>query len=137
MISRCTGYIPKQDNVFLRQLYNDSRYSQACSLCSQLLPGLLIALPDFSSVFRDMLLALPDMLLVLPGLPPVLPGAPWVVTRPPMATLICCWCFQVHLKAAASVQCTLKFDHPGILVQLLPDTPRGTKRHKYILLMSI
>ena len=34
---------------------------------------------------------------------------------------------QVHLKATASVQSTLGFDHPGILVRQLPNTPWGSQ----------
>jgi len=35
-------------------------------------------------------------------------------------------CSQVHLKATSSVQSTLGFDQPGILVLELPNTPRGS-----------
>jgi len=34
----------------------------------------------------------------------------------------------VHLKANASVQYTLGFDHSGILVRQLSDTPRDSQR---------
>jgi len=36
-------------------------------------------------------------------------------------------CFQVHLKSTGSVQSTLGFDHPGILVWQLWNNPRGSR----------
>ena len=42
----------------------------------------------------------------------------------------------MQLKATASVQYTVEFDHPGIQVQQLSDTPRGCQRQECILLMK-
>jgi len=66
----------------------------------------------------------------LRGLLPVLTGAPRLVVGAPR-------CSQVYLKATALVQGTLGFDHPGILVWYLSDTPIGSQRHKHILLMNL
>ena len=42
---------------------------------------------------------------------------------------------QVHLNATALVQLTLGFNHSGILVQPVPNTPRGSQWLKFISLM--
>jgi len=80
---------------------------------------------------------LPGWWLALPGLSLVLTCAPLVVSRSPICTQIVRWCFHVHLMVTAWVQYTLEFDHPWIQVQQLPDIPRGSLRHKCILLMHI
>jgi len=56
----------------------------------------------------------------LPGLSSLLPGL-----------------LLVHLKATVSVQSSLGFDHPWILVRQHSNTPRGPQRHNYILLMLV
>jgi len=109
MTSRNTSSIPNQDDAYSRILYHDLMCSQACSWCSKVLPGMSSALP----------------------------GVPLVVTRPPITTYIFCWCSQVHPKTAASVLYTLQFDHPGILIPELSDTPRGSQYQRYILLLQI
>jgi len=63
---------------------------------------------------------LPGLLPALPGLLSALPGAPRCTWRPLL-----------------SVQSTLGFNHPGILVRQLSDTPRGSQWHNYILLMQV
>ena len=69
-------------------------------------------------------------MLFLPDCSTVIQDAPRLVASAPR-------CSQLHLKATVSVQSTLKFDHPGILVRQLSDTPRGSQWHTYILLMYI
>jgi len=46
MISRHTRWVPKEEVVFRRLLYSDSRCSQTCRWRSQVLPGMLLAHPD-------------------------------------------------------------------------------------------
>jgi len=65
---------------------------------------------------------------VLPALSSALPGAPRLVVGAPSLVAGTPRCSQVHLKATASVQSTLGFDHPRILVRQLSDTPRGPQR---------
>jgi len=72
---------------------------------------------------------LPGMSLVLPGAPRLIISAPRIVTNAPRSS-------QVYLKATTSVQATMGFDHPGILVGQLPNTARGSQREKFIVLMS-
>jgi hypothetical protein len=55
-------------------------------------------------------------MLFFPDCSTAVRGAPRLVAGAPR-------CSQVHLKATASVQSTLGFDHPGILVRQLPNTP--------------
>jgi len=64
MISWRTSSVPKEDIVFPRLLYCDSRCSQSCHRRSQVLPGLLSALPVTLKAGRN---ALPwsDILLKL------------------------------------------------------------------------
>jgi len=71
----------------------------------------------------------------LPGLSPVHLGAPLVVTRPSMSSQIFCEHSQEHLKATTLVQSMLGFDHPGILVWELQNTPRGSQWHNCIVVM--
>ena len=65
----------------------------------------------------------------------VLPGASVVVTGPSISLYSSCQCFQVLLIDTAFVQSTLEYDHPGILVQQLPNDPRELHWQKYILMM--
>jgi len=74
------------------------------------------------------MLFLPDCSTVIWGAPRLVVGAHSLVAGAPR-------CFQVNLKAPASVLSTLGFDHPGILVRQLSNTPRGSQWHNYILLM--
>jgi len=60
---------------------------------------------------------------VLAGLLPALAGAPRHLVSAPRLVTGSPRCSQVHLKATASVQYTLGFDHPGIVVRQLSDTP--------------
>jgi hypothetical protein len=60
----------------------------------------------------------PDCSTVIRGTPRLVAGAPRLVVGAPR-------CSQVQLKASVSVQSTLGFDHPGILVRQLSHTPRG------------
>jgi len=110
MISRRTTVFPKK-----------MMFSQTALQWFDVLPGLRLALPG-------LWLALPGLSLALPGAPRLVVGAPRLVAGAPR-------CSQVHLKATASVQLTLGFAHPGILVRQLSDTPRGSQWPKYILLM--
>jgi len=97
-------------------------HSQTALLWFDVLPGLLSAHPGFRSAH--------------PGLSSGVPGAPRLVVVAPRFAPGAPRCSQVHLKATASFQSTLEFDHPGILVWQLSDTPRGSQWPKYILLMS-
>jgi len=73
---------------------------------------------------------------MLPGLSPVIPGTPLVVTRFPICSQSCHQCSKIYLKANAFVQSTLGFNHPGILIWHLPNTPRESWWQKYIWLIS-
>jgi len=121
MISRRTCSVPTED-VFPRLLYSDSRCSQACGRRSQ-------ACGPRSQASRRRYQVLPGMSPALPGALRLVVGAPRLVAGAPRYS-------QVHLKATASVQLTVGFDHPGILVRQLSDTPRGSQWPKYILLMN-
>jgi hypothetical protein len=114
MISSRTSSVPKDDGI-PRLLYHDLRCSQACRQRSQACCRLFQVLPGLSSA--------------LPGAPRLVVGAPRLAAGAPR-------CSQVHLKATASVQYTLGFDHPGLLVRQLSDTPRGSQCPTYILLMT-
>jgi hypothetical protein len=71
---------------------------------------------------------LPDFSTVIWGAPRLVAGAPRLVAGAPRLVIGAPRCSQVHLKASASVQSTLGFDHPGILVRQLSDTPRDSQR---------
>jgi len=90
--------------------------------------GLWSVLPGLWSVLLSLWWALPGLLPVLPGAPRLVVGAPRLVSGIPRRS-------QVPLKDTASVQQTLGFYHPGILVWQLSDTPRCSQWPKYILLM--
>jgi len=55
MISRHTSSVPKDNDLFPRLLYCDSRGSQTCHLRSQVLPGLSSALPCANNVLSGAL----------------------------------------------------------------------------------
>ena len=59
MISRRTCSVPKEDVVFPRLLYCDSRCSQTCSRCSQVCHRRSQVLPGLSSALPGLSLALP------------------------------------------------------------------------------
>jgi hypothetical protein len=63
----------------------------------------------------------------LAGLLSALPGGPSLVVSTPSLVADAPRCSQVHLRATAWVQSTQGFDHPGILVRQLSDTPRGSQ----------
>jgi len=63
---------------------------------------------------------LPDCSTVIRGASRLVVGAPSLVAGAPRRS-------QVHLKGTASVQSTLGFDHPVILVRQLSDTPSGSQ----------
>jgi len=63
------------------------------------------------------------------GTPRLAVSAPSLISGTPR-------CSQVHLKATVMVKSTVGFDHRGILVRQLSDTPRGSQWHNYILLMQ-
>jgi len=64
MISKRTSSVPKEDVVFPRLLHCDLRCSQTCRRPSQVLPGLLLALPVTLKAGRKALLG-SDTLLKL------------------------------------------------------------------------
>jgi hypothetical protein len=70
---------------------------------------------------------LPDMLLELPGILPVLAGAPRHLVSTPGRVTGTPRCSQIHLQVTASVLYPLGFDHCGILVRQLIDSP-GTSQ---------
>jgi hypothetical protein len=107
---RCSQACRQRSQACYRSSQACHRHSQACHRCSQTNRRCSQMLPGVSSA--------------LSGLSPALPGAPLVVIRPPICSQIFRWCSQVHLKAAASVQSTPGFAHPGIPVRQLPHTPR-------------
>jgi len=78
---------------------------------------------------------LPDLLLPLMDWSFALPGAPLIVTWSWRFLPSTLRCTQVHLTANLLVQATLGFEHPGILVWQLPNTPRGSLWQRYILLI--
>jgi hypothetical protein len=59
---------------------------------------------------------------------PVLPRAPRLAVGIPRLLASAPMCSQLHLKATTSVQVTLGFDHPVVLVGQLSDTPSGSQR---------
>jgi len=111
MIFRRTSSTPKEGVVLPRLLNCFSRCFQALRWCSQ--------------ACHRRFQVLPGMLSGLPGAPRLVVGAPRLVTGAPRCSL-------VHLKATTSVQSTLGFEHPGILVRHLPNTPRGSLWQQYI-----
>ena len=90
MISRRTSSVPKEEVAFPRQLNCDSRRSQTCCQCSQVLPGQLSALPDLLPAQADVLrlvvgahrlvAAAPRCSRVLPTISPALRGVPKPIT---------------------------------------------------------
>ena len=105
------------------------------------------------AVYPNNMMILPDCSTVIRGAPRLVAGAPRLVVGTPKHDTSAPRCspgchhtfwssqsfrqrFQVHLKATASIQSTLGFDQPGILVRQLSDTPRGSQRHHYILLIT-
>ena len=73
MISRCNSSIPKEAVDLPRLLYSDSRCTQVCHRRSQLLLGLVSALPGLLMVLPELLSALPGLLSVLPDFLSALP----------------------------------------------------------------
>jgi len=149
MISRLTSNVPKEDVVFPRLLYSDSRCSQACRWRSQVLPGFLSALPDLSSALPDLSSALPDLLSALPGLSPAIPGAPNVLSGAPR----CSQTYHNHSHGTPVAvirdpsysegrpECPPRvwyfpeIDPFKFTLHIISDTPGGFQRLKYILLM--
>ena len=78
----------------------------------------------------------PKTMMFLPDCSSVIQCAPRLVISTPSHVAGAPTCFLVHLNGIALVQCTVGFDHPGILVRQLSYTPKGSKRSSYILLME-
>jgi len=112
MISRGTSSVPK-DDIFSKLLFSELRCSQGCRLHSQMFLGLPLSLEGVPPVHCGLLL--------------VHPSAQLVITRFPRSLQMVRQHIQVHLNATASVQSTLGFQHHGILVQQLPNTPGGSQ----------
>jgi len=81
------------------------------------------------------MLFLPDFSTVIWGADRLVASAPRLVIGAPRPVAGAVRCSQVHRKANGSLQSTLQFDHPGILVRQLSDTPRGSQWHNHILQM--
>jgi len=105
-ISRHTGCIPTEDIISSRLRYSDVRCSQVCCLSTQMILGILWA-------HQGLLLAHP--------------GVPLVVTIFSTSLQMFYQLYQVHLMATALVQSSMGFDHLGILVWQLPNTPGGSQ----------
>jgi len=90
MISRRTSSVPKEDVVFPRLLYCDSRCSQTCHWRFQVLPGISSALTDMSP-------AHPAALRLVVGEPRLVAGAPRLVAGTPR-------CSQVHTKFSPALR---------------------------------
>jgi len=129
MISRTTSSVPKDNVVFPRLLYCDSRRSQTCPRHSQVLPGLSSALSGLSPV--------------LPGAPKVLSGAPRCsqtyhnhshdtpvpVIRDPSYS-------EGRQKCPPRVWYSPEIDASKFTLHILSDTPGVFQWLKYILLLQ-
>jgi len=106
-----------------RLLCCDSTCSQACGRRSKACGRRSKACGWRSKACGSRSQVLPGLLSAHPDMSPALLGAP---RRS-----------QVHLKATASVQATLGFNHPGILVSQLRDTPRDIITFRWCTELSI
>jgi len=134
--------------------------SQTAEQGFEMLPGLSLVLPDVSLALPDMSLALPALLSVHPDLPsalsglsPALPAAPRLCVGAPRCSPGWHQTFYGHiisllvLPGAPEGHCITTV-HSGIWPpcdsgpttsrhsQVLPEAPRGSQEHKYILLMD-
>jgi len=132
MISWRTCTVHKEDVIFPRLLYCESRCSQVCCRRFQVLRDLSSVPWGLSSGASRCSQACcrcsEACRQELPGDPRLVVGAPRLLAGAPR-------CSQVHLMATTLVHATLGFDHSGILVRQLSNTRRGSQRHTYILLM--
>jgi len=115
MISRCTSNIPKEDVVFPRLHYSNSRCSQACCSHSQVQPGMSLALPDMSSAYPDLLWALPGLFLVLQGASTSVVSPPRLITHGPR-------CSQVHVMFCPALWRVFKHITTTLMVLLYLST---------------
>lgn len=119
----CFGYRKRCGGVLtMGSLFSSSavsphcpHYQRRCCFCQA---GL-----QWFDVHPDVLPAHWGLSLVVLGMLLSPHDGPLVINKSPRSLQILLQHFQVHLQATASVQSTLEFDYPQILVQQLPNTP--------------